>query len=381
MSEASLASSAALTVASEHSIAKLIRRARETSIPWIIDGLWQQGGIVIVHSLEEEFKSIFSYQIAEAIAASSPLLRTWQIPRPRRVGIFETEMDDLEVGKRLGKMFPQGDWPVGLIVSDAVLMTEFRKKLTRETKMQCLERWMKLNEIEILVWDTVNSILATGEPNSEKSVSQFFDGLALLPQKGTLVVRHDLKPSKDTVQRHTNQLVRGSNRLVEDASTVIHLSRTDKAQNRVRFLVGKLRNGAKPDPMELWFDAGTFRLTPLPPVAAMLEDGPRTRQDLIKCIGERFALKERAIDTSLKELQPLLIESQRGHNRVFALNEKAIPSSDSPVTRWWPLLRAPETHQGEMQGCSSIRSASVDQTPDGQWVQAIEAVTIASDRK
>jgi hypothetical protein len=370
MSEASLTSSAVPMVASEHSIAKLIRLARETSIPWIIDGLWQQGGIVIVHSLEEGFKSIFSYQMAEAIAAGSPLLRSWQVPRPRQVGIFETEMDDLEVGKRLGKMFPQ-DWPESLIVSDQTLITEFRKKLTRESKMQCLDRWMKLNEIEILVWDTVNSMLATGEPNSEKSVSQFFDGLALLPQKGTLLVRHDLKPSKDTEHRHTNQLVRGSNRLVEDASTVIHLSRTDKALNRVRLMVGKLRNGAKPDPMELWFDAATFRLTPLPPVAAMLEDGPRTRQDLIKCIGERFALKERAIDTSLREFQPLLIESQRGHNRVFALNDKAIPSSDSPATRWWPLLRVPETHGGEMQGCISIRSTSVDQSLDGHFNPAI----------
>lgn len=380
MSEANLTSSAVPTVASEHSIAKLIRRARETSIPWIIDGLWQQGGIVIVHSLEEEFKSIFSYQIAEAIAAGSPLLRTWQVPRPRRVGIFETEMDDLEVGKRLGKMFPQGDWPDNLIVSDAALMTEFRRKPIREAKMECLKSWMKSNEIEILAWDTVNSILATGEPNSEKSVSQFYDGLALLPQKGTLLVRHDSKPSKDTVQRHPNQRVRGSNRLVEDASTVIHLSRPDKSQNKVRLTIGKLRNAAKPDPMELWFDAGTFRLTPLPPVAALLEDGPRTRQELIKCIYARFALKERAIDTSLKDLQPLLIESQRGHNRVFALNNKAIPSSDSPAVRWWPLIRGSETHGGEMQGCISIRSTSIDQSLDGQSVQAIGAVTIASDR-
>jgi hypothetical protein len=216
----------------EHSIEKLIRLARETSVPWVVKDLWQENGIVIVHSLEEEFKSIFSYQMAKAIAAGSPLLRTWQVPRPRRVGIFETEMDDLEVGKRLSKMFPQGDWPDSLIVSDAALMTEFRKKLTREGKMQCLDRWMKLNEIEILVWDTVNSILATGEPNSEKSVSQFFDGLALLPQKGTLLVRHDVKPSKDSEHRSSNQLVRGSNRLVEDASTVIHLSRPDKFSKR-----------------------------------------------------------------------------------------------------------------------------------------------------
>jgi hypothetical protein len=64
----------------EHSIARLIRRSRTTKIPWIIEGLWQEGGIVIVHSLEETFKSVFCYQIAEAVAAGSTLLRSWTIP-------------------------------------------------------------------------------------------------------------------------------------------------------------------------------------------------------------------------------------------------------------------------------------------------------------
>ncbi len=89
---------------SEHSVAALIRKAKETRLRWVIRGLWQEGGIALVHSLEEEFKSVFAYQIAETVAAGDRLLRMWDAPRKRRVGIFETEMDDLETGRRLSMM-------------------------------------------------------------------------------------------------------------------------------------------------------------------------------------------------------------------------------------------------------------------------------------
>jgi hypothetical protein len=56
----------------EHSIAKLIRKSKQNPVRWIIEGLWQEGGIVVVHSLEEEFKSVASYQIAEAVASGKP---------------------------------------------------------------------------------------------------------------------------------------------------------------------------------------------------------------------------------------------------------------------------------------------------------------------
>jgi len=111
----------------ESSVAKLIRYAKETKVPWIIEDLWQEGGIAVVHSLEGEFKSVLSYQIAEVVASGSSLLREWDVPRARKVGILETEMDDLEVGRRLGFMYPDGNSPDTLEVSDNALLQEFRR--------------------------------------------------------------------------------------------------------------------------------------------------------------------------------------------------------------------------------------------------------------
>jgi AAA domain len=325
----------------DSSVAKLIRYARETKIRWIIEGLWQDGGIALVHSLEGEFKSILSYQIGEAIAAGSSLLRNWDVPRSRKVGILETEMDDLEVGLRLGKMYSNGNWPDKLEVSNDALLKEFRRRTTLGEKLQCIDGWLREKGVEVLIWDTVNSALATGDPNSERSVSLFFDGIAQLRTKGILIVRHDVKPSRDSSLRASNQLVRGSNRLVEDASVVIHLHRRDKASNKVIMDVGKLRNGPKPEPIEIWFDAGTFRLTPLPPIAALLEEGFLSRQDLIEQSEKRFNLKERAVDNSRAQLGGCLDETKDGHRRILSLNHQFRPDPESEVAKWWKFLRQP----------------------------------------
>jgi hypothetical protein len=45
-----------------------------------------------------------------------------------RVGIFKAEMDDLEVGNRLGRLYPTDNFPDGLVLSDDELLREFRKR-------------------------------------------------------------------------------------------------------------------------------------------------------------------------------------------------------------------------------------------------------------
>jgi len=155
------------------------------------------------------------------------------------------------------------------------------------------------------------------------------------------MVRHDVKPSRDTSLRNSNQLVRGSNRLVEDASVVIHLSRKDKASNKVQMEVGKLRNGRKPEPVELWFDAGTFRLTALPPIIALLENGSLSRQDLVEQADRRFNLKERAVDTYREPLRGCLDETREGHRRILSINYNFRPDPESDVAKWWNLVRQP----------------------------------------
>jgi hypothetical protein len=177
--------------APDDSIEVLIRRAKQTAVPWIIEGLWQ-------------------------------------VPRPR------TEMTDLDVGNRLGVMYPTSNLPRNLAVSEENLIKQFRQCPTLKGKMDFIESWMRWGRMDLLTWDTINPILASiGDPNSEITTSKFLDAVAQLPHKGIVVVRHDGKLSRDSVLRASNQRVRGSNRLVEDASLVIHLQRVNKASHNL----------------------------------------------------------------------------------------------------------------------------------------------------
>jgi AAA domain len=325
----------------DHSIARLIRQAELHKDAWHIEGLWQPNAIAVVHSLEGEFKSIIAYQIAEALATATPLLRMWNVPTFQRVGVLQTEMAENQVGARLKVMYPDGRIPSNLIVSNESLSTDIRKCFYGEEKMQVIRNWMLTEHIDVLVWDTINSVLAAyGNPNSEEAAANFYNHLELLPHKGALVVRHDSKPSKETELRQKNQKIRGSNLHAEIASTVIGLERPDKRSNRVILEIGKLRHDTVPEPLECWFDAGKMRLTLLPPPVALLEGGPMTREALNCELLERFKLKERSADDLIRQLENerFLLGKTRGHKRIWSLNQEAVATPDTPAPVWLPLL-------------------------------------------
>lgn len=323
------------------SVRRLIEHANNTPMRWLIDDLWQVDGIAVLHSLEGNFKSVAAFQIAESIALGAPLFRHFRVSQARCAAVFETEMDDLEVGNRLKAMYENKGAPALLEVSNNELIKQFRRADKLSGKMEVLDGWLKSIKAQVLVWDTVNSALAAaGDPNSERSVSAFFDALALLPVSSVLMVRHDGKPTKDTNMRAPNQRVRGSNRIVEDASTVIHLDREGNSSD-VRFDVGKLRNGPRPEPMTLWFDSGEFRLTPVPPLVRLLESGPQTRTQYIEQGFRRFNLKIRSMDEMRGRLNECLIHEQRGHEVIVSLNPQYEPTDDSEIGRWWKYVRIP----------------------------------------
>ena len=326
-----------------HSIARIIKSAEECPQAWHIEDLWQPRTIMMVHSLEGEFKSIFAYQVAEALATGQPLLRKWKVPAALRVGVLQTEMADMQVGNRLSKMYSDGRIPSNLVVSDEGLMTRIRMERYPEDKFGVIHNWIIREGIEVLVWDTINSILAScGNPNSEEAANQFYERLNSLPHQSSLVVRHDGKPSKDSENRASNQKIRGSNLHAEVASAIVHLSRPDKRKSEVSLEIGKLRHDSVPDPLPCWFDGGTMRLTPLPPPVVFLESGAMTRDRLYLNLLERFRIKERTADDQLKRLRKdgLLTAKSEGHERVWVLKREANPECDSPDAQWWSMLRS-----------------------------------------
>jgi hypothetical protein len=326
----------------DHSIARLIRVAERYQQAWHIEGLWQPNAVVLVHSLEGEFKSIFAYQVSEALATAQSLLRQWKVPVPQRVGVLQTEMPENMVGERLKAMYPDGRIPTNLIVSDEWLNAKVRQEFSASGKFQAIHNWLVRENIDVLAWDTINSVLAAcGNPNSEEAAAHFYNGLRLLPHKGALVVRHDSKPSKDTGMRQDNQKVRGSNLHAEIASAIIALERSDKRSQKVSLAIGKLRHGSVPDPMECWFDAGTMRLTLLPPPVTLLENGPMSREALNEQLSQRFGIKSRVADdlTGSLATEGLLLPEMQGHERVWALNKAAEPKPETAIAFWWPLVK------------------------------------------
>jgi hypothetical protein len=154
-------------------------------------------------------------------------------------------------------------------------------------------------------------------------VGGFFDQLRNLTVESRLLVRHDRKESvEDSRIVNTNERIRGSAEWKEDPEVIMYIQRKDRRTHEVTLEVGKLRYGRKPEPFSLFFDAGSFRLTPLPPVIAILESGPCSRQELLALCRDRFNLSERKADDLLNQQRQFLTEVQRGHEKVFALNQE-----------------------------------------------------------
>ena len=333
----------------DHSVAKLIREAEQNRQSWLVEGLWQPNAVVALHSLEGEFKSILAYQTAEALATGQILLERWAVPEPVRVAVLQTEMPENMVGDRLKAMYPDGKIPQNLIVSNDALRISLLHKFLPNDKFQVIHNWLNRERAHILVWDTINSVLASfGNPNSEEATARFYSQLEQLPVAGTLVVRHDGKPSKDSQMRQSNQQIRGSNLHAEIASAVIQIRRPDRRSNQAVIDIGKLRHAAAPEPIECWFDAGRMRLTSQsPPVVLLKETGLLTREALNSSLSTRFGMEGRSADNLLGQLKSanVILAGKQGHERTWVLARPADKIADAD-------MRPREICEvGELVGC------------------------------
>lgn len=315
--------------------ADLIRIAEEYPPEVLIDGLVDVGEIVLLHGQEESFKSVFVLECADSLASGTPLLRVWNVPRPRTVGVVETEIHEARLGQRLAKMFPNGGAPDRMRFFSGSEMRQFRRLRKMDLKMAHLGGWVHEQSIEVLMIDTANDFFrGDANPSDETVVGEFFDRLRNLGVTA-LAVRHDRKTkADDMLVGNPNERIRGSAEWKEDPEVILSLVRKDRRTNEARFEVGKLRYASKPEPLTLWFDAQSFRLIPLPPVIAMLEGGAKLRQELVGQGQKRFGLGERKVDEMTTALRHYLRESQQGHQKLFELDPERLAEAE-----WFPFLR------------------------------------------
>jgi len=304
------------------SAADLVKEAAENPPQPVIEDLQYTDDICLVHGLEECFKSMFVLQKAESMALAKPFLRQWQVPQKFRVGIIETELHPAMLGKRLRNMFPKGAMPDNIRFLASESLKQWRREQMKG-KLSLLEKWISDEGIEVLMIDIASDFFrGTDDPNKETAVGEMFDLLRNLPVKAVDLVRHDRKqrPGEDQYVWSSNELISGSGEWKHDPELILYLKRADRRTHEVYFEVGKLRYGSKPEPMDLWFDAGNFRLTPLPPVIAVLTDGPKSREELVRACGWRFHLGHAKVDEMIAHEKPFLGEAQRGHEKVFEID-------------------------------------------------------------
>lgn len=309
----------------------------------IIHNLLYSGNILLLHGVEESFKSVLIVQIAEALATATPLFRTLPISHPLKVGLIETEIDGPFIGSRFRRMFPLGPIPNLILPSDNALK-DFRKRKLIQRKVQWVKELVDQEQLDVLMIDVVNDFFR-GDDNAskEQDVGELFDAIRSLGLKAVIMVRHDKKfqiSAAGYSPPSSNEQIRGSAQWKENPETILWIHRLDKRMNQVELEVGKMRYGKKPPTWQLWFDAGTFRLTPLPPVLAMLEAGALTRERLLEAGGERFDLGHSKLDKMVKQLEDskLIYERQKGHQKEYAIDWALAKESGLPLQLPLPVV-------------------------------------------
>jgi hypothetical protein len=316
------------------SAADLIQLAQEHPPQPLVDGLLTIGDILLVHGPEESFKSVFVVQIAESIATGNPLFNTFGVPHPKRVGVIETEIHEPMLGRRLARMYPDGNPPQNLCFLSANSMRGWRR-LDMRNKFDFIKRWVDQQRISVLVIDIATDFFRGDDnPSDERDAGGFFDEVRNMGMAGCILVRHNRKRRDSDHDAYPNEAIRGSAEWKEDPEAIVGLTRVDKRTNKVVWEVGKLRYAGKPDPLDLWFDADCFRLTPLPPVVEVLLRGAKTRTELVADFQRRFGIQERLADTMVTEQAPYLTQAQRVHERTWELDRRTI--GEAPWRRFMP---------------------------------------------
>lgn len=302
------------------SASDLIRLAKDKPPKPIIKGLLYERDIMLLHGSEESYKSILIIQIAESIASGHRLLRKWDVPRSYRVGVIETEMHPAMLGERLNTMYSDGNVPEKMLFMPEETLKLWRRERL-EGKIKIIGKWIDEEKIDVLMIDTANDFFrGDANPSDERHVGELFDRLRNMSLKGTILVRHDHKKRELDGEVHSNELIRGSAEWKEDPEVILHIARKDKRTNQSQLEVGKLRYGTKPDPFTVWFDAGCFRLTPLPPVIALLEDGEKTRPELIQEADARFGISERLMAGMIEAVGECLQMGSKGHVKTYQID-------------------------------------------------------------
>jgi hypothetical protein len=231
-------------------------------------------------------------------------------------------------------------------------------------RIKVISDWAQEKELDFVSIDAMAKLFPPGiDVSRQDQVSDIFSQVQLLPT--TLILAHDRKPSHETKGEAAsgNAEIVGSGRMSQEPDVVLQVIRPDKRAPMVKLDCGKMREGVKPEPLELYFDKVDFRLHAIHPFLHLL---PSTEKRLIEEAQRRYGWKERNARNYIKTLieLPGIQTERQGAN-----GSKSVTSLLSLADLWLALQNPAEPEEAAEAAAPSIAPGTYCTTTTGTVLQ------------
>ena len=271
-------------------VAALIEEARKNPVQWIIPGVLLEGGVHILHGTEESFKTMLTMQMHEALAVGGTFL-THPVSGGLRTGIVELETKPKLFGSRLANFF-RDEVPAIELLPENLRLAVLNGKQPRE-RIEVIGDWTAALDLEVVSIDSAVKLFpANCDLSKPEHASEVFTQLQKLP---TLwMIAHDRKSISGPKDRSVgNDEIVGSGRFAQDPDVIHQMVRPDRRAPMATFYWGKIRDGEKRDPLDVWFDKIEFRLYPIHPYIHLLRSEPKLEAKILVEAEARYGWKTR----------------------------------------------------------------------------------------
>jgi hypothetical protein len=279
-------------------VQEVIEWSKLNPLSWFIENLILQQGVHVLHGLEESFKTMLMLQMHEVLTKGGTFLR-WEVRGGLRTGIAELEMKQQLSGRRFGNVWPGKEIPEIYVLPEKSRHQVLTAKGSDRIKV--IVDWADEKHLDFVSIDSLAKLFPPGMDVSRQDLaSDIFSQIQLLPT--TMILAHDRKPPHEAKGAAVsgNAEIVGSGRMSQEPDVVLQVIRPDKRAPMVRLDCGKMREGTKPEPLDLYFDRVDFRLQAIHPFLHLL---PATGPELTEEAKKRYGWKERNCAEYIKTLK------------------------------------------------------------------------------
>ncbi|MFZ3294219.1 MAG: AAA family ATPase [Mycobacterium sp.] len=193
---------------------------------WLIDGLFQSGGSVLLSAQYKSGKSTLAMNVVHALTTGKPFLGTFGVPEPLRVAYY-----DLELGFRIARKWFQAIQPDPEMATYTDLKGRgYELDLRSESWATVMIEQLRRDRIDVVVIDPISAVCAAigVDENANAEVRPLLDRIDAVVReagcKGALVVHHT---------GHDGSRFRGATAFGDWATAIWTLERKDDGPSRL----------------------------------------------------------------------------------------------------------------------------------------------------